>query len=88
MKLTGSTNKVKETRETQEIRKETENRDSKMASTRISDCPVLFNDDVLGVPKGKKSATTPRKRKSAMKDFQTQEEYKRFAKSRNAATKR
>jgi len=59
-----------------------------MASTRISDCPVLFNDDVLGVPKGKKSATTPRKRKSAMKDFQTQEEYKRFAKSRNAATKR
>merc|ERR1719219_335617 len=59
-----------------------------MASTRIRDCPVLFNDDVLGVPKGKKSATSPRKRKSAMKDFQTQEEYKRFAKSRNAATKR
>jgi len=59
-----------------------------MASTLIRDCPVLFNDDVLGVPKGKKSAASPRKRKSAMKDFQTQEEYKRFAKSRNAATKR
>ena len=59
-----------------------------MASTLIRDCPVLFNDDVLGVPKGKKSAASHRKRKSAMKDFQTQEEYKRFAKSRNAATKR
>merc|ERR1719210_2485754 len=30
----------------------------------------------------------PRKRKSAMKDFSTEEEYKKFAKSRNAATKR
>ena len=80
--------KHKYSKETQEIKKETENQDTKMASTRIRDCPVLFNDDVLGVPKGKKSAASPRKRKSAMKDFQTQEEYKRFAKSRNAATKR
>jgi len=48
----------------------------------------LLNDNVSGVPKGKKAATTPRKRKSAMKDFQTKEEYQRFAKSRNAATKK
>jgi len=48
----------------------------------------LLNDNVSGVPKGKKAATAPRKRKSAMKDFQTKEEYQRFAKSRNAATKK
>ena len=59
-----------------------------MTSTRISDCPPLFHDNVLGVPKGKKVATTPRKRKSSMRDFRTKEEYKRFATSRNAATKR
>merc|ERR1719270_296915 len=34
------------------------------------------------------STHAPRKRKSAMKDFSTEEEYKKFAKSRNAATKR
>ena len=69
-----------------------------MASTRVGDCPVLFHDSVLGVPpksnkklatsKKKLATTTPRKRKSAMKDFKTTEDYKRFAKSRNAATKR
>ena len=59
-----------------------------MASTQMSDCPLLFSNNVLEVPKGKKAASTPRKRKSAMKDFQTKEEYQRFAKSRNAATKR
>jgi len=48
----------------------------------------LLNDNASGVPKGKKAATAPRKRKSAMKDFQTKEEYQRFAKSRNAATKK
>ena len=61
-----------------------------MASSRIGDCPVVLfdNDNVSGVPKGKKAATAPRKRKSAMKDFPTKEEYQRFAKSRNAATKK
>merc|ERR1719336_3253985 len=34
------------------------------------------------------STHAPHKRKSAMKDFSTEEEYKKFAKSRNAATKR
>merc|ERR1719411_212132 len=34
------------------------------------------------------NSNQPRKRKSAMKDFSTEEEYKKFAKSRNAATKR
>merc|ERR1719415_348011 len=34
------------------------------------------------------SHNAPRKRESAMKDFSTEEEYKKFAKSRNAATKR
>ena len=69
-----------------------------MASTQVGDCPVLFHDSVLGVPpksnkklatsKKKLATTTPRKRKSAMKDFKMMEDYKRFAKSRNAATKR
>ena len=64
---------------------------TKMASTRVRDCPVQFHNSVLGVPpkSNKKLATTkPRKRKSAMKDFKTTEDYKRFSTSRNAATKR
>ena len=61
-----------------------------MTSTVISDCPALFHDNVLGVPRGKKKVATtrPRKRKSSMRDFRTKEEFQRFAKSRNAATKR
>ena len=69
-----------------------------MASTQVRDCPVLFDDSALGVAlksnkkqatsKKKLATTTPRKRKSAMKDFKTTEDYNRFSKSRNAATKR
>jgi len=62
-----------------------------MASTLVSDLDSLFGVGV-GPGRGKKgmnsSHNAPRKRKSAMKDFSTEEEYKKFAKSRNAATKR
>jgi len=63
-----------------------------MASTLVSDLDSLFGVGSVGPGRGKKgmnsSTHAPRKRKSAMKDFSTEEEYKKFAKSRNAATKR
>ena len=63
-----------------------------MASTLVSDLDSLFGVGSMGPGRGKKgmnsSTHAPRKRKSAMKDFSTEEEYKKFAKSRNAATKR
>ena len=64
-----------------------------MASTLVSDLDSLFGVGSVGVEpgrgkKGMNSTHAPRKRKSAMKDFSTEEEYKKFAKSRNAATKR
>ena len=65
---------------------------TKMASTLVSDLDSLFGVGSVGPGRGKKgmnsSTHAPRKRKSAMKDFSTEEEYKKFAKSRNAATKR
>ena len=60
-------------------------------STISVNCPSdLFdvaNKDMMDISE-KAAAEGKRRRKSAMRDFRTQEEYEKFAKSRNAATKR